>query len=78
MEDVGLDDVELVQISTKELNRHLKKKNIDKPRQKEVKARRRTLKNRSVAVLNLCRRNIELDWARNFWAPGFRFRARQI
>ena len=46
MEDVGLDDVELVQISTKELNRHLKKKNIDKPRQKEVKARRRTLKNR--------------------------------
>ena len=78
MEDVGLDDVELVQISTKELNRHLKKKNIDKPRQKEVKARRRTLKNRSVAVLNLCRRNIELEWTQNFWAPGFRFRARQI
>ena len=33
MEDVGLDDIELVQISTKDLNRHLKKRGIDKLRQ---------------------------------------------
>lgn len=46
MEDVGLDDIQLVRISTKDLNRHLKRRNIDKARQKEVKARRRTLKNR--------------------------------
>lgn len=46
MEDVGLDDIELVQITTKDLNRHLKRRGIDKRRQKEVKARRRTLKNR--------------------------------
>jgi hypothetical protein len=46
MEDVGLDDIELVKISTKDLNRHLKKKGVEKNRQKEVKARRRTLKNR--------------------------------
>jgi len=35
--------VELVRISTKDLNRHLKSRNIDKNRQKEIKARRRTL-----------------------------------
>jgi hypothetical protein len=46
MEDVGLDDIELVRISTKDLNRHLKKKGVEKNRQNEVKARRRTLKNR--------------------------------
>jgi hypothetical protein len=46
MEDVGLDDVELVRISTKDLNRHLKKRGIEKKRQTEVKQRRRTLKNR--------------------------------
>jgi len=46
MEDVGLDDIQLVKISTKDLNRHLKKRAVGKERQKEVKARRRTLKNR--------------------------------
>ena len=51
MEDVGLDDIELVQISTKDLNRHLKKKAIDNKRQKEVKARRRTLKNRFLILI---------------------------
>ena len=50
MEDVGLDDIELVRISTKDLNRHLKRRNIDKKRQKEIKARRRTLKNRFIIV----------------------------
>jgi hypothetical protein len=46
MEEVGLNDVDLVKISTKDLNRHLKKRGIDKKGQKDVKARRRTLKNR--------------------------------
>lgn len=50
MDDVGLDDIELVRISTKDLNRHLKRRNIDKNRQKEIKARRRTLKNRGYAA----------------------------
>jgi len=50
MDDVGLDDIELVRISTKDLNRHLKRRNIDKNRQKEIKARRRTLKNRYILL----------------------------
>jgi len=46
MEDVGLDDIQLIRISTKDLNKHLKMHGVHKDRQKEVKARRRTLKNR--------------------------------
>ena len=45
-DDIGLDDKALVTISTKELNRLLKKKGINKARQKEIKSERRTLKNR--------------------------------
>ena len=45
-EDVDLDDIKLVEISTKELNRILKKKNISKARKDEIKSQRRTLKNR--------------------------------
>ena len=47
-EDVGLNDVDLSNISTKELNKLLKKKGISKARQKEIKKERRTLKNRRV------------------------------
>merc|ERR1712223_1371341 len=43
------DDKALVTISTKELNRLLKKKGINKSRQKEIKSERRTLKNRGYA-----------------------------
>jgi hypothetical protein len=39
------DDRELVEITTKDLNKMLKQKNISKQRQKEIKQRRRTLKN---------------------------------
>jgi len=46
MEDVGLDDIKLVQMSVKDLNRHLKETGINEKRVTEVKARRRTLKNR--------------------------------
>ena len=45
-DDIELDDKALVTISTKELNRRLKKKGITKSRQKEIKSERRTLKNR--------------------------------
>jgi iron only hydrogenase large subunit-like protein len=45
-EDIGISDIDLIGISTKELNRILKKKKIDPERQKELKMRRRTLKNR--------------------------------
>ena len=45
-EDVDLDDQKLVQISTKELNRILKKKGISKARKDEIKSQTRTLKNR--------------------------------
>jgi len=48
-DDIGLDDKALVTISTKELNRLLKKKGINKSRQKEIKSERRTLKNRGYA-----------------------------
>ena len=47
--DVKLDDKALVTISTKELNRRLKKQGISKGRQKEIKCERRTLKNRGYA-----------------------------
>merc|ERR1712012_715135 len=49
--DVGLSDQELVTLSTKELNRMLKKKGITKERAKEIKRERRTLKNRGYATL---------------------------
>ena len=45
-DDIGLNDFELKEIETKELNALLKKKKIDSNRQKEIKQRRRTLKNR--------------------------------
>jgi len=48
-DDIELDDKALVTISTKELNRRLKKKGIGKARQKEIKCERRTLKNRGYA-----------------------------
>ena len=44
--DVGLCDKRLILISTKELNKLLKKNNIPKARQKIIKQERRTLKNR--------------------------------
>jgi hypothetical protein len=47
-EDIGLDDSDLRTIKTKDLNNLLKKKKIDKNRQKEIKQRRRTIKNRYV------------------------------
>lgn len=49
-EDVGLSDEDLLTISTKDLNRLLKKLNIDKARGKELKRERRTLKNRGYAA----------------------------
>jgi len=48
-DDIELDDQALVTISTKELNRKLKKKGINKSRQKAIKSERRTLKNRGYA-----------------------------
>jgi len=48
-DDIELDDKKLVTISTKELNRQLKKKGIGNARKKEIKCERRTLKNRGYA-----------------------------
>ena len=45
-EDIDMDDKQLLLISTKELNRVLKKKSVSKARQREIKSERRTLKNR--------------------------------
>ena len=45
-DDIGLNNFELKEIETKELNALLKKKKIDDNRQKEIKQRRRTLNNR--------------------------------
>ena len=49
-EDIGLSDQELVMLSTKDLNKLLKRKNIPKERQKQLKQERRTLKNRGYAA----------------------------
>jgi len=48
--DVGLSDQELLMKTTRELNKLLKKRGIDKDRQKELKQERRTLKNRGYAA----------------------------
>jgi hypothetical protein len=40
MDDVGLDDLSHVNMSIKNLNKHLKTKGVTKVVQKEVKARR--------------------------------------
>ena len=45
-DDIGLYDEKLVSIGTKSLNKLLKKKKISKTREKKIKARRRTLRNR--------------------------------
>ncbi len=39
MDNVSLNDIELVQIKTNDLNHHLKRQNIDKNRKKEIKAK---------------------------------------
>ena len=46
VEDIELDDIALLAISTKELNRRLKEKGITRSRQREIKSKRRFLKNR--------------------------------
>ena len=47
--DVELYDEDLIMIDTKELNKILKKNNIGKSRQSQIKQERRTLKNRGYA-----------------------------
>ena len=48
--DVNLSDQDLVALGTKELNKKLKRNGITKKRAKELKAERRTLKNRGYAA----------------------------
>ena len=48
--DIGLSDQDLVALGTKELNKKLKRNGISKKRAKELKAERRTLKNRGYAA----------------------------
>lgn len=48
--DVGVSDQELVMMTTKDLNKLLKKRGIPKERAKEIKQERRTLKNRGYAA----------------------------
>merc|ERR1739847_248869 len=45
-EDIELDDIALISISTMELNHRLREKGITKSRQREIKSERRALKNR--------------------------------
>merc|ERR1719361_2658533 len=51
-EDIEMDDIALIAITTKELNRRLKEKGITVSRQREIKSERRFLKNRRYAEMN--------------------------
>jgi len=57
--DLGLCDVELCIIKTKDLNNLLKSKNIPKNRAAEIKERRRTLKNRGYASSSRDKKTLE-------------------
>jgi len=57
--DIGISDQELVTMSTKEINKLLKKSGIPKERQKELKEERRTLKNRGYAAVCRVKREDE-------------------
>ncbi len=59
--DINLSDQDLILITTKGLNKLLKDKKVDKKRQKEIKAERRTLKNRGYAAN--CRKKREEEEA---------------
>jgi len=48
--DIDLDDIQLVNVATKTLNKILKKSGVSKDRAKEIKQDRRTLKNRGYAA----------------------------
>ena len=54
-ESFGIDDVTLITISTKDLNKLIREKNISKQRSDEIKRERRRLKNRVYAAN--CREN---------------------
>ena len=58
-DDIGLSDQDLVQISTKDLNKLFKKKNISKERRREIKLERRTFKNRGYAATCRVKRDDE-------------------
>lgn len=49
-DDIELDDNALETIEIKELNQMLKRKNIEEPMKKEIKDRRRRLKNRGKLI----------------------------
>ena len=53
-DDIGLDDKALITIPIKELNRLLKKEGLNKCRQKKIKSKRRTLKNRGKYCFDHC------------------------
>ena len=55
-ESFGIDDVTLVTISTKDLNKILRTQGITKKRSKEIKIERRRLKNREYNKLRRLRR----------------------
>ena len=58
IEELEIYDQQLVLMETKELNKLLKKRGVPKRKQKDIKQRRRTLKNRSVHFnlsMTLCR-----------------------
>ena len=59
IEDLDMFDRDLVLMPTKELNALMKRRNIPKERQKQIKARRRTLKNRGYAANCRVRRDDE-------------------
>ena len=59
IEEIDMFEVELVFMTTKDLNALMKRRNIPRERQKQIKERRRTLKNRGYAANCRVRRDDE-------------------
>ena len=64
--ELGLSNQDLVQISTKDLNKLMKKKGIGKDRAKHIKQERRTLKNEAYAASLRVKRETE-EYAIPWW-----------
>jgi len=69
MDNVCLNDIELVQIKTNDLNHHLKRQNIDKNRKKEIKAKGGQFSTKKTLQMNLSQ--FHQRFMRTFFVQNF-------